>query len=681
MKKILYSILSVLLLASCAKLTLDEPAPGESYEIDYGAPSFHAVFGNAEPTKTYLGADDKQYWTADDMVSVFAASTANLRYVYCGETGEKSGVIRKVVSDQKTEAKALEANYALYPYDSQATIDENGTMTLSLPGTQQYYSTGFGPEANTMVAVTSSVDDDDFSFKNTCGYLVVKLYGKISVQSVTLSGNAGEKIAGPAEVSVTYGGNPTVSMLDNASTSVTIECPTAVKLGESSSEATEFCFVLPPVTFSHGFTIQVTDTAGKTFSKTNKRNCAIGRNLLTSTPALGVSTTPGEFVRFISEPELYDKDKIKNMILDYAGDMIPDGIIGTTLINLGTSIIAKNGDIMLNRIVYTTTDRNGNIIEASGIVTYPKSLKTYTKVLGVQHVTWDISDAPTKVELPYEIGTCFKEGNQIVALADYLGYGVSETYDLQHPYMHSELTGTACADIIDAAQDFVQNEVGIKKGSSLSIDLIEYSQGGAATISTLLELEKRGLGSKIGSVYAGGGPYDLDVFLKQFLEHPEQPYSSLEYVCYLIRGLVYGDRLDVDFHNIFAPEVFASGAFDKFSTTQVNSWHGRLGNDVRKVLHPDFFAPDFNANKDIVKIMNSVQKNSLVNYSIQNASKVKLYHSTQDSLIPYQCMTSAKNTWGCKTEDLEKDNHSDAGIEFIVKYVNSSLWSLISSLF
>ncbi len=140
-------------------------------------------------------------------------------------------------------------------------------MTVNFPAAQNYAAKTFGQGANTMVAVAAD-KESALQFKNACGFLMFKLYGtNVKVKSVSLKGKNNEKIAGAATVSMPLGGNPTVTMANNATDEIVLTCTNAVTIGNSSSDYTEFWFAIPPVTFSQGFTITVTTNRGTTFTK------------------------------------------------------------------------------------------------------------------------------------------------------------------------------------------------------------------------------------------------------------------------------------------------------------------------------------------------------------------------------------------------------------------------------
>ena len=344
---------------------------------------------------------------------------------------------------------------------------------------------------------------------------------------------------------------------------------------------------------------------------------------------------------------------------------------------LVTLVVGKS--MTVTTIAYATDSPEGGTVEASGVICYPAGLQTYDHILSIQHGTCNIDEAPSLKDFTPELAPAVNE-NAVVVMADYLGYGLSETPDLQHPYMHSHYTATACADMLEAAESYLDaNAISLKltrKGDGLK--LIGYSQGGAATISTLQELQSRGMADRVTGVWAGGGPYDLDAFFHVITDNPETPYYNSGFIPYLIRGLSYADHLSLSNSRVYAPELLEMDPETIFSTTQVKSWHHVLGHDVRKILHADFFAsPSFNGNPDVLALMASLNANSVINGPVPaDVSKVHLYHSPTDNIVPYECSVNASAVWGCDLTDLEvKDDHLMAGAEFLLRYMR--LWDLL----
>ena len=230
-----------------------------------------------EGTRVYVNEDLFLRWNADDRISLFQQCTFNRELKCIGETGDSEAKFDFVGPDQG--GSVIPDIVSVYPYQASTSISLDEVLTLTLPAEQSYAPSSFGLGANTAVSVTS---DGFLLFKNVCGYLKISLYGEgVSVSSITLTGNKGEKIAGTASVTMPLGGLPSVELASDATTSITLTCAEPVALGATAAESVDFWFVVPPVTFSEGFTVSVTH-AGGVFEKSTEKSVAITRNHLSS---------------------------------------------------------------------------------------------------------------------------------------------------------------------------------------------------------------------------------------------------------------------------------------------------------------------------------------------------------------------------------------------------------------
>lgn len=260
----------VLVMSACSQ------EDGQVEQSGLQAPQKFSVSIDRSQTRTYIDAVNQLHWTAGDLVSVFARTTENLQYKYNGATGDVKGEIVATGTPQGSGI-VVSDNYAIYPYSANNTIDSQGKISLILPSMQNYVVDSFGLGDNVMVARSS---DENFSLKNVCGCLKLLLYrADYKVKSITLKGNNGEKLSGSAMV-MFQNGLPVVTMASGASQSIILDCGSGVTLGSTAETATPFWFVVPPTTFTKGFTVTVTDTDGKEINLTTDKPQSINRNAI-----------------------------------------------------------------------------------------------------------------------------------------------------------------------------------------------------------------------------------------------------------------------------------------------------------------------------------------------------------------------------------------------------------------
>ena len=286
MRKLLSVAIVLMVLSSCT--SIDKEFDGRISLRDNHIKRFYATTEqNSQETKVYADEDLKVLWNAGDLLTVFNQSTYNSKFEFTGDDGENAGNFDDVTQVGLHSGNLLDNIYAVYPYSSGNRINNAGnTITLTLPAEQQYKAHSFGIGTNTMVAVT---DNTFLAFKNLCGYLQLRLYGNnVKVSSITIQGNNGEKIAGKANVTVGLEQIPTVYMDATATDAITLVCDPPVAIGPTADNYTDFWFVIPPTTFSNGFTLTVNDDQWGVYTKTTSKSLTISRSTMEWMSALEV---------------------------------------------------------------------------------------------------------------------------------------------------------------------------------------------------------------------------------------------------------------------------------------------------------------------------------------------------------------------------------------------------------
>ena len=287
------------LLAVMVSCVQKEIEPEETTRTSRAEKVFYATIddqqGNSD-TKAFADSELKIRWNKDDRITIFDHSTYGEEYYFKGEDGDKAGPFGRVSSEFISLNDDLAGVYAVYPHQENTSIDQNGSISYTFPAKQTYQADSFGKEANVMVAKS---DDNKLRFKNVGGYLSFKLYGftsGISVSSIYLKGNNNEPLAGSSVIAFSSEGTPSVSFTDSTPIKeIQLYCETAVELSTSKDNYTEFWFVLPPVTFSKGFTINVTTPSGKVFSTSTSNEIIIGRSNIQRMAAIPVKPTGSSY--------------------------------------------------------------------------------------------------------------------------------------------------------------------------------------------------------------------------------------------------------------------------------------------------------------------------------------------------------------------------------------------------
>ncbi len=279
--------------------------------------------------------------------------------------------------------------------------------------------------------------------------------------------------------------------------------------------------------------------------------------------------------------------------------------------------LAPRYDVASYRITYTSTDKNGVELDASGLISVPvKSAGRPSPVLSYQHATtfYDNQAPSNKVEA-VEPPIVLASLGYIVVSPDYVGFGASKGQE--HPYLIAEPTARVVIDMLNAAQTWRwQNRV----ADNGQLFLAGYSEGGYATMAAhrAIQLGAGPLRSQLLATVPGAGPYDMQETLDAQLRRvkdaapwlaPLLKPGNLKYVNSKIR-----DEIRRALVRQMIPE----------------------GGDVRyQTLFLDRYLADDRA---------AIAAEHSVHLGWTPTAPVYLFHGRQDLTVPYSAAVSALNT-------------------------------------
>lgn len=266
MKKFSFVLLSVALwgATSCTEeiIVTNESGSNEPIELTFTASSDE--FDGQVNTRTLVREGGNVYWVANDRISLFANGTNNPFITKDGG----------IVTNFKGEvAELADTYYALYPYNSDATID--GTVVSTVLYHEQYaepdsYASGM----SLSVSLSSQDDAQDLGFKHSASFLCVHIspdYQGDAIKFMELQGNNGEMLAGNVTIDI--------SPSDAAARIVEGEGQPVISLKQINAEdvmipGKSYYFVLAPQVLSQGYTLTLHNENGGTclISETESTN-------------------------------------------------------------------------------------------------------------------------------------------------------------------------------------------------------------------------------------------------------------------------------------------------------------------------------------------------------------------------------------------------------------------------
>lgn len=287
MRKFFSKVLTLILIAefalSCANLY-------EEHNLSVGNLSGDGVLiveCEGAQSRTYMDDDTKLYWHSDDRLAVFCGNNDSVEYRFNGTTGDKSGSISPVSQDEAMSS-SFDAVYAYYPYEEGVALNDDQTLQVSLPMVQNYEAGGFARGVYPMVSVSESLANNLLTFRNVCGMLKLQLWGNVAIRSITIKGNNGEILSGDAAVIASYDAMPTIEMMSSGSNYVAVDCGDGLQL---NAKVTDIYVVLPPVTLSRGFTMEIEDVEGNVYMKSTAKSIIIKRNTILPMQAVEIAYT------------------------------------------------------------------------------------------------------------------------------------------------------------------------------------------------------------------------------------------------------------------------------------------------------------------------------------------------------------------------------------------------------
>ena len=303
MKKLIFAVI-VALFAACTTDTTQDVAVEVPDTIEV---SFE------ENSRIQL-SEGKTVWTQNDLVSVFYRSDANQQWKFQGNTGDRSGILKRIATPDAT--KTLSKIVAVYPYSENYYINpESCNIEAMLPAEQTYLKDSYGLDGNILV---SASEFNQLYLRNVCGWLKIQLTGEGQVvEKITLKGNNGEQVAGLIYINSadatailasehSAGGEDgvggTLVLDDTILAEVTLNCPDGVTLGE---EPTAFYIALPPQTFENGISIEALCKDGSRMSKSTTNSITISRNTI----------QPMEDIAYVENTEIHYTSTNGNIVI------------------------------------------------------------------------------------------------------------------------------------------------------------------------------------------------------------------------------------------------------------------------------------------------------------------------------------------------------------------------------
>ncbi len=276
-------------------------------------------------TRTALDGPDadgvyKTIWSSDDAIAVFSGNNAASEF--------------KLTSGANTNTAEFEGNaasdnmVAIYPY-SIVKGRTGSTISVTLPEVQGYVSGNIPQGSYPMAAVS---DGAVLPFYNLCSVLRLRMFGELTVKSITFTPNdASTKASGNATVNAA---DKMLTMSSDAEATVKLNCANGVKLTRTS---TDFLMVVPAQKYTGGFTITISTDQGAVV-KAVKSDVTLSRSVLYPIKAFECKIEQSKD-NIVFEDANFKAYMIKNFDTDGDGEISYEEALAITMIDVDTDNI------------------------------------------------------------------------------------------------------------------------------------------------------------------------------------------------------------------------------------------------------------------------------------------------------------------------------------------------------
>lgn len=601
--------------------------------VDYGLREvcYSAVI--EQDTKAVLGSDLSPSWEVGEEVSVYDPVAGVARVFTVSSVDGSSAVIKGAISPGDFPISAV------YPASAAGAWNGAAGCTVTIPQTQTIPS---GRHVDPSALVSEAYSESASSrlvFRNSVSLLKFKT-GHDGVDEVSIH-----------------------LRKDGESAQYSVCCT-------SPLDTEEWYYVaVAPGAYDAGLTVKSITAAGDCFTLSSDSSVNAERSGLLS---LGILSGGEKSVaykirsegRFSNFSDYMNKAPVLRDLTDES----------KTLLQLLSYLYLPWGNDPVKTFVFThrSTGPSGDPVTLSAIMYVPETAiangRTLNGIVIANHasITSD-AERPSAVHDAQSIAAW--KGYAVV-LSDYCGFGA----DAEHSqaYLNPDAAAKGSFDAYFAACQILKDS-GVKYGTSLYN--IGYSQGAYNGMANIRYLSKHPeLGLEFKKSFLGGGPYDIRQTWQDYLDgsYPKaKPFAPVTLCSFVECGSV-----DLSYDRIFKGVLLNNYknwiVSKKYSLSQITAYLKSYS--LSDILSEDVMTPGTEVN-DL--IMGICDRFTLVKgWKPAPGNVIRIYHSTQDDIVPYSNFSSIKafldeNAPDCTVvyKSGENGGHTDAVVSWAADMV------------
>ncbi len=358
-------------------------------------------------------------------------------------------------------------------------------------------------------------------------------------------------------------------------------------------------------------------------------------------------------------------------LIDETGVLNGLSSLTASLANLAliTGFPLRNTPVHAFNITHPSADPQGRPVTLSARIYIPEAALNGEKALDgiaiANHGT--IASNPECPTMSGDFEAIFAWKNYAIVMSDYYGFGASK--DRPQAFLDPETTARGTLNAYYAALQLIEDR-------NVSVGSVRfnfgYSQGGFNTLANLRYLKEHPeLDLKFTKSFAGGGPYDVPGTWSSYLTGNFG--NAIGFIPLTLVSMNESQQLGLDYATLFKEPLLSNWRewilSKKYNMASINSKIGQVG--IADILTADMVA---GRGTSYETIMATAARYSLISGWEPDAdSRIWIYHSTQDDIVPYSNLTSLKSRWSGNSNITWQNgtgDHVTGCISFILNVLN-----------
>jgi len=284
--------------------------------------------------------------------------------------------------------------------------------------------------------------------------------------------------------------------------------------------------------------------------------------------------------------------------------------------------------IKVVKLTYNTALESGDIVKASGTLSFPTDKAGASPMLSYQHMTiFSNASVPSNDPL-FDLSPAYAATAGFVVVApDYIGYGASNA--MTHPFIQAAPSANSVIDLIRAARIYAaDNDISLNN----QLFLAGYSEGAYTSMAAhkAMETDYPDEFTVAGSVI-GAGPYDVRGTVDEMLLNTQRIESpaTLGYMVHAYDRYYELDNLTV--RAIASPHhLTVDGYYDGSRTSSaINSI---LPRNMDELFDGDFLR-DYASITGELTLKYQLEKNDVYDWAPK--APIRLFHGAGYQIVPY----------------------------------------------